>query len=78
MQNNTLRRRVIPVTKWNDYHDYPKLSTLRYLIFHAEENGFCKAIRRIGNRILIDENAFYEWLDETNGHGKAQEATNAK
>lgn len=62
-------RRLIPVTKWNQYHDYPTESGLRYLIFNGDRNGFKKVIRKVGRRVLIDEQSYFEWVDhngETN------------
>jgi len=54
--------RYIPVTKWNDYHVWPPIGGLRHLIFHAKTNGFDKVVVRSGRRVLIDENAFFEWM----------------
>jgi hypothetical protein len=34
----------------------------RWLIFNAEENGLERAIVRVGRRVLIDVDAFNEWL----------------
>lgn len=62
----TPQNRIIPVTEWNKHHSWPPIGGLRHLIFHAEENGFKKAIKRAGRRVLIDEKAFFEWLEETN------------
>ena len=64
------KRRLIPLTKWNEYHDGPKVGGLRALVFHADTNGFDKVIRRIGRRVLIDEEAFFLWVDEQNGAAK--------
>lgn len=61
-------RRLIPVTKWNEFHAWPPQGGLRHLIFHAPKNGFDKVVRRAGRRVLIDEVAFFEWLDFTNGY----------
>ena len=58
---------LIPVTKWSDHHAWPPIGGLRHLIFHAESNGFDKAIKRIGRRVLIDEAVFFEWVEEQNG-----------
>ena len=58
---------LIPVPKWNDYHEYPRLGGLRHLIFNAEKTGFDKVIKRVGRRILIDEAAFFEWVSLTPG-----------
>jgi hypothetical protein len=57
-------RRLIPVTKWNEHHEWPPIGGLRHLIFHAESNGFEKVIRRIGRRVLLDESEFFIWIDE--------------
>lgn len=64
-------RRLIPASKWGEFHSYPPPGTIRSLIFHSKENGFDRCIRRLGRRILIDEAAYFEWLDGQNGatHG---------
>ncbi len=66
MTTNNNNRRLIPVTKWNDYHEWPPIGGLRHLIFHCKENGFDKVIRKAGSRILIDESSFFEWIDTQN------------
>jgi hypothetical protein len=38
-------------------------ASIRYWIFHAKKNGLEKAIIRIGRRVLIDIEAFTEWLE---------------
>lgn len=58
--------RIIPVTKWNDYHPWPSVSGLRHLIFFSESNGFNKVIRRVGRRVLIIEEEFFRWVDGQN------------
>ena len=61
-QRASKHSRLIPVTKWNEYHEWPPIGGLRHLIFYAETNGFDKVIRRAGRRVLIDEDAFFEWV----------------
>ena len=56
--------RLIPVPKWPEHHDWPPIGGLRHLIFHAESNGFDKVIKRCGRRVLIDEAAFFEWIEQ--------------
>lgn len=56
--------RLIPVTEWNQYHSWPPVGGLRHLIFNADQNGFERAIRRVGRRVLIDEAEFFAWVDE--------------
>lgn len=68
-ENTQKQGDLIPVTKWNLYHDYPTIGALRALIFNADKNGFNNVIRRIGGRVLIKESAFFEWVEEINGRG---------
>ena len=65
--NNSTR--IIPLTKWPDYHAWPPVGGLRHLVFHAEKNGFKKVIKRIGRKILIDEQAFFHWVNAQNEEG---------
>ncbi len=59
-------RRLIPLTEWPKYHSYPSLGGLRHLVFHANQNGFDKVVKRIGRRVLIDELAYFQWVDSIN------------
>jgi hypothetical protein len=56
-------RKIIPLVAWESIHGYPSTAQLRWLVFHREKNGFDRVIRRCGRRVLIDEAAFFEWLD---------------
>ena len=60
-------QRLIPLTEWPKHHSWPPIGGLRHLVFHADGNGFDKVIRRAGRRVLIDEQAFFQWLEEQNG-----------
>jgi len=60
------RTRLIPVPDWPKYHTWPPLGGLRHLIFYGPTNGFDKCVRRVGRRILIDEQAFFEWVNSQN------------
>ena len=64
--SNQISRRLIPVPQWNEFHSYPPVGGLRHLIFHAQKNGFDSCIRRIGRRVLIDEAAFFAWVEKQN------------
>lgn len=55
---------LIPVTHWNQHHPWPPIGGLRHLIFNSRSNGFSKCIRRVGRRVLIDEAAFFQWVNE--------------
>jgi len=56
--------RYIPVPDWSKYHPWPAQGGLRHLIFNAATNGFDKVIIKAGSRVLIDEQAFFNWMEE--------------
>ncbi|MCB2199509.1 hypothetical protein KQI63_08900 [bacterium] len=56
--------RLIPLADWPKYHAWPPLGGLRHLVFYSKTNGFDKVIRRAGRRILIDEAAFFDWVEQ--------------
>lgn len=55
--------RLIPLTEWPQHHVWPTIGGLRHLVFHAQTNGFAAVVRRVGRRVLIDEAAFFEWVE---------------
>ena len=59
--------RLIPAANWNDFHIWPPKGGLRYLIFNETKNGFNKVVRRVGRRVLIDEAAFFSWVQSNGG-----------
>jgi hypothetical protein len=61
------QQRLIPVSLWNKYHEWPTTAGLRYLIFNCEKNGFESVIRRIGRRVLLSEPDFFDWVEKRNG-----------
>jgi hypothetical protein len=36
---------------------------IRHFLFHMNENGLCRAVKKMGRRILIDEDAFFTWIE---------------
>jgi len=58
------RRKFIPLTDWHKFHPWPSTSALRHMVFRREINGFSKVVKRAGRRILIDEQAFFQWMNE--------------
>lgn len=58
------KNRLIPLTKWNDYHPDPSVKALRMLVFHKDTNGFDKVVERRGHRVLINEQAYFEWQEQ--------------
>lgn len=44
------------------YPAFPE-GSLRWLLFHRDDNGLSKAIVKIGRRVLIDKEEFEKWLE---------------
>ncbi len=64
---NAAATRLIPLTNWNQHHAWPPIGGLRHLVFFESTNGFHKVVRRVGRRVLIDEAAFFAWVDSNGG-----------
>ena len=56
--------RFIPVSIWNEFHEWPPVGGMRHLIFFRNENGFAKVLKRPNRTWLIDEKAFFKWVSE--------------
>jgi len=59
-------RNLLTVRQFSQKHPAFPESGLRYTIFHESQNGFAKCIRRIGRKVLLDEQAVFHWIDEQN------------
>ncbi len=55
----------LPVKAFAEKHGDWKESSLRWLIFNREINGFASCFRKVGKRVLIDEAAFFAKIDES-------------
>ncbi len=64
---STAQTRLIPLTDWNQHHAWPPIGGLRHLVFFERTNGFHKVVRRVGRRVLIDEAAFFAWVNSNGG-----------
>ena len=62
-------RRLIPLTKWNQFHLWPTIGGLRHLVAFAKQKNFEQVLVRANGRVLIDEEAFFEWVDDTEKGG---------
>lgn len=51
---------------------YPWLTEggMRHFLFHMNENGLYKAVRKMGRRILIEESAFFAWIEDQSHRSK--------
>lgn len=71
------KNRFIPASKWNEHHLWPPMGGLRHLIFWRKENGFEKVLKRPNRVWLIDEKAFFKWLEERKFKFKTNKKTDA-
>lgn len=58
--------RMIPLTEWNNFHTWPPIGGLRHLVFNEKTNGFANAFKRVGRRILVDEDEFFKIVRSRN------------
>jgi hypothetical protein len=70
LQQKQPSSRLIPVPEWNQHHSWPPQGGLRHLIFNAQINGFAKAFKRVGRRVLVDEREFFAIVEAQNQGGK--------
>lgn len=71
------QRTLLTVRQFAEKHPAFSQGSLRNLIFNAQPrisrkaaipgNGFDLCLVRLGRKILIDEEKFFEWLDRQNG-----------
>ena len=57
-------RCVLSVKGLCDKHPDFTLGMVRWWLFHRDENGLARAVRKVGRRLFIDEQDFFNWLDE--------------
>lgn len=57
------RQRLIPLTKWNLYHEWPTVAALRSMGYASYRTGADYFIRKAGRRTLICEKSFFEWVN---------------
>ena len=64
--------RLIPLAEWPKHHPWPTAPALRFYVYNAKSNGFEKhgVVKRVGRRILINEAAFFRWVDAQPGNAK--------
>ena len=71
IQQKKPSNRLIPVPDWNKFHAWPPQGGLRHLIFNAKTNGFSPAFKKVGRRVLIDEQEFFACIERQNDKGAA-------
>lgn len=64
MENlNLANEKLIPLSRWNNFHPYPTVGALRQLIFR-NKNEIGKVLVRMGGRLYIIESVFFQWVAE--------------
>jgi len=60
-----VERKLFTVQQFSERHPFATQGALRFQIFHRKENGLEEsgALIRVGRKILIDEEKYFEWLD---------------
>jgi hypothetical protein len=68
-QTNQPITKLLTISQFCEEHKFASQGGLRHLVFNASNNGMRKAnvIKKLGRRVLIDENAFFSWVNETDG-----------
>jgi hypothetical protein len=64
--NVQMHSRLIPLVEWPKHHPWPPVGGLRHMVFHGEDTGFSRVIKKCNRRILIDEKKFFEFVEEKN------------
>ena len=62
-----MTKKLLTIKQFATVHGWPPEGGLRHLIFFEKQNGFDRVTRRVGRRVLIDEAAFFEWVESQNG-----------
>lgn len=62
-------QQLIPLSRWNDYYDYPSVNALRQLVFFNRDSFIEEVTRRIGKRIYISVPDFFAWVDKNGQRG---------
>ena len=60
------QRRLCTVRQFCQKNPAFTLGGMRWLLFHRQTNGLEEAVVKIGRRVLIDEDKFFDWLDAQN------------
>jgi len=66
--SNENKPRLIPVTKWNEYHVWPTIGGLRHLVANSKKKKFEHVVVKASGRVLIDEDAFFQWAKDKENH----------
>jgi hypothetical protein len=57
-----VQNRFVPLVEWP--HGWPTLGALRHLASRRHKKGLGKVFIKVGKRVVIDEQAFFDWVKE--------------
>jgi len=66
MEAQMTGRKLFTLRDWAHTHQWPTENSLRWRIHKADRDPddlFRKCFVRVGTRVLIDEQKFYEWVE---------------
>lgn len=63
-------KKLCPLKSFAAAHPEHSMPWLRKKILHKHDNGFDRVIYQPSRKILIDEEAFSEWLEENRNLGE--------
>lgn len=58
---------LFTVAQFCERHAWATPGGIRHLIFHKDTNGFAPCVKRLGRRVLLDESAVLEFIEEQSG-----------
>jgi hypothetical protein len=67
MSKEDKKGRFILLTEWPQYHPWPKINGLRELRAKNLKQGGLDFFIKAGGRVLVDEQAFFTWLNSNRG-----------
>ena len=56
----------LTVAQFVKKHEWAKTGGVRQLIFHGVSNGFDNCVRRVGKKVLLDEDKVFAWIEDQN------------
>lgn len=56
-------RSYLTVPQLSEKYPAFKVSSIRWALFNKDQNGLKAAVRKVGRKVLIDEEAFVAWIE---------------
>lgn len=68
--NDAIGQQYLTCKQLCEKYSWPPIGGLRHLIFHANTNGFKNVVRKVGKRVLLNEDAFLKFMEGKFNEGK--------